>query len=234
MRSFSFDENLPTGSVIDQVKFFEHNPAIDQKSYGIEEGVGELVWKRQLGGGVSSSSPSISHDGKLVFMGHGSGVMAVDILTGHERWRFNAGQKVYSVTVGTNGLLYCGYQKIFALEQTTGEKVWEFDAVDQTFDMALSNDGYLYVISGAGYLHALNAENGEEVWRDNSLGVLVGVTSQAPAIDSEGNLYAAGRDKLRKYNGETGEQIWETTDVHFSRQPILDEVTGQNSWLRRR
>ena len=87
----------------------------------------------------------------------GSGVMAtVDIVTGNERWRFNAGQKVYSVTVGTNGLLYCGYQKIFALDQTTGEKVWEFDAVDQTFDMALSKEGHLYVISGAGYLHALN------------------------------------------------------------------------------
>ncbi len=89
-------------------------------------------------------------------------VYALDARTGAIVWVYSGGSSS-SPAVGY-GLVYVGSEDLlYALNAASGEVVWEFQAPGGMTTPAVAN-GIVYVSGGAGYLYALDARTGTQLW----------------------------------------------------------------------
>ncbi|MBS0260498.1 MAG: PQQ-binding-like beta-propeller repeat protein [Planctomycetes bacterium] len=84
----------------------------------------------------------------------------------------------------TNPLIYVGLRgRVAALHRETGELVWNWKSPlpfrGQCVTLLL--DGDRLIVSISGYMHALDAGTGSELWSNNLPGFGIGVTSLASA-----------------------------------------------------
>ncbi len=146
----------------------------------------EPVWTFSTGVNGGHESPPIVNDGVMFVTTPGNLVYAMDAATGEMLWRYqhdlppsliafhrtNRGVALYDDKVYTATL----DARVVALDAASGEKVWDTTVQDNSFGyyitMApLAIDGKIMVgASGGelgirGFVVALDAETGEEVWR---------------------------------------------------------------------
>ncbi|MDP6414650.1 MAG: PQQ-dependent dehydrogenase, methanol/ethanol family, partial [Gammaproteobacteria bacterium] len=146
----------------------------------------EPVWTFSTGVNGGHESPPIVNDGVMFITTPGNLVYAMDAATGEMLWRYqhdlpqaliafhrtNRGVALYDDKVYTATL----DARVVALDANSGEKVWDTTVQDNSFGyyitMApLAIDGKIMVgASGGelgirGFVVALDAETGEEVWR---------------------------------------------------------------------
>jgi outer membrane protein assembly factor BamB len=177
-----------------------------------------------------TSSPVVADT--LVLFGAGDGFLyAAELTSGRELWRFETegrirsspeteGASLVSAEFGfdrksiiaspavVDGTVYAGSRDghMYAFDQETGERRWR---ADHRLSWAMSSpaalDGVLY--SGTSdqlFVHALNVDSGEEIWRF----VAGGYTWSSPALVG-GTLYIGdGGGHLRALDRETGEERW--------------------------
>merc|ERR1711957_152175 len=108
------------------------------------------LWEFAAGGMVASSSPALSPDGKVLFVGSDDfKIYALRTEDGFKLWEFATGGKATSSpTVSADGkALFVGSfdNKVYALRTEDGSKLWEFAAGDSVQTIAsspiLSADG---------------------------------------------------------------------------------------------
>jgi outer membrane protein assembly factor BamB len=152
----------------------------DGNVYALDAATGQERWRVETGGRVRSS-PAIG-DG-VVFVGSADGVLyAIDLETGELEWRFETeGASYSSAEFGfdrktiqsspalTAGAVFFGSRdgKFYAVEAVSGEQRWRYDhSTPWVVASAAIGDNLAIVGTSDGlFVHAIDIETGEEVWR---------------------------------------------------------------------
>jgi eukaryotic-like serine/threonine-protein kinase len=155
---------------------------------------------------ITRSSPSVG-GGVVVFGDNGSNIYAVDSETGVEKWKYRITYYwVTSTAAISDGVVYIGGDDSYlnALDSQTGEVKWRFKTTGETVwsSPAVVGD-VIYVgdwnFSGIkdengsnkwGYMHAVDAKTGTELWNFKTGGNIV----SSPVVDADGTLYFGSLD----------------------------------------
>ncbi|WP_293925297.1 PQQ-binding-like beta-propeller repeat protein [Sphingobacterium sp. UBA6320] len=145
----------------------------DHYIYGIDAETGMLRWKVKTEKAVLGSP--LIHKG-IAYMGGSDGVFrALDVLTGKQKWNFN-GVKGYVSTLPTyyQDLLIFGSwgNGFYALNAKSGALEWEWNNghANRMFSAAacypVGVNNTIFVVAPDRYMTALNAEDGQVIWRE--------------------------------------------------------------------
>jgi outer membrane protein assembly factor BamB len=145
--------------------------------YALHKKTGEVAWKRELSGEVSSQplvlDALVAGSESLVLVGDDDGVLsALSATTGAVRWTYRARGPIHSQPVVHGSLVYITSNegRIYGLDVRTGKWVWQYEReISEGFAIrgssgALPVGNRVYVGFPDGYLACLNGETGEVVW----------------------------------------------------------------------
>lgn len=110
------------------------------------------------------------------------------------KWTKDLGEKIgASAAIGSDGTIFIGSNKFWALNPSDGSEKWSFDPGpgDWFFDVspAIAEDGTIYFGGANDDLNLIIAldSNGKELWRQD-----VGSAYSSPAIAKDGTVYVGG------------------------------------------
>ena len=132
------------------------------------------------------------------------------------------------VTIGVadvGNLENCG---IAAFDAVTGAPRWYCKTDSAVKGSPVITDGKVFAISIAGYLYALDLNNGKILWKASLYRHIERWEVASPAV-ADGVVYAGGPLYLAAYEANTGKLIWER-----SIQNSVDKKTGDKLWDRAR
>ena len=159
-----------------------------------------LAWTVQTGGAINQT-PLIVGD-TIIVTPSGAPLLALDLETGEELWRFAPAQGVWDRAFASDGKqIFVGLKdkSIAALDASNGKLLWQKDLGINMQVPPLVNDGVLYAPTafvgpelkpdahGRAKLFVLNAKTGEELWVFQSDNYIL----QTPARNG-GTLYLGG------------------------------------------
>lgn len=170
---------------------------------------GDQMWCDDVGGSITSA-PAV--DEKTVYITNGTDVVALDQLTGIERWRFtfipiDNGPVSNTPAVSHNVVYVSGGNSVFALDRTTGHELWS-TAVDEMSAPAVA--GNTVYVGGLGTLSALRASDGHLRWSQSTMGVHISM----PAI-AHNRVFVNSEDPgfgLFAFNANTGAFLWRSEE----------------------
>ncbi len=184
----------------DTVYFTAENQilALDKKT-------GKENWKYKSTA-LARSSPAVA-DGIIVFGDNGSMIYALDSKTGAEKWRYRIQYYwVVSTAAISNGVVYIGGDDSYlnALNLQTGQVKWRFKTNGETIwsspaivgDVIYVGDWNFSNITDEngntqwGYMHAIDAQTGQDIWSYKTVGNIV----SSPVVDDSGVLYFGSLD----------------------------------------
>jgi outer membrane protein assembly factor BamB len=174
---------------------------------GYDPLTGDQVWCDDESGSIVSPPAVV---GDTVYITNGVDAVALDQLTGQQRWRFTAADfnPLTNTPAIADGVVYVtGGNAVFALDQATGKKLWRHNLEFQANISAPSvSEGIVYV-GGTG-LYALSATDGHIIWKNNSVGVNV----STPAV-AAGKVFVNSQDPnfgLWAFDANNGSFRWIT------------------------
>ncbi len=156
---------------------------------------GTCNWRVSLGGPVSSS-PALSDDTRIAYVGSWDGcIYAVETATGHIRWSFKTRDHVYgSPAVMADGTVLCGSTDgtMYAFTPE-GNLLWTFDVGEPIRSSpALAGDGTIFFGAADGRVYALNPD-GTRRWSYDTTQQDRNDLNSSPAL-GEGRLYIGSED----------------------------------------
>lgn len=184
----------------------------------------QQVWATSVGGNVLLGTPIVAGGIVIVSLwdlgaGDGGGLVALDLVTGRERWRYSTKYQVRSAPAvdGETIVVALANGEVHALRLATGTRIWAHDAAAGLDSLASSlwnapaiSNGVAYV-SAQGRITALDLASGEPRWShetasaDPWLGTLASVTvSDGIAIANYGR-----DDGMTAWDAATGVKLWE-------------------------
>lgn len=218
---------------------------------------GSLVWKaKALSHKDKKSKSSLKATGLAandlsIFAATGLGeVVAHDIKTGSEIWRYDAGTPIrIAPAVSSNHVFVQTIDnRLIAINTKTGEEVWNYEVMQEdttllggaspTYD---SDQDIVVAAFSSGDLQALKASTGSPLWtsvlvsnRYAAAQSSIAAIKANPVIDGE-RLYAIGNSKtLAAIDTITGERLWDKP-ISGSYQPIISGdyifVLSNNNFL---
>src|SRR5205823_5378323 len=130
-----------------------------------------------------------------------SNVVAFDIATGAERWRFPVGNgtDVTGLAV-SNGLVFATdvlKHAVFAIDAVTGQQVWRLPSTVGTTGPVIIGDTLIY---NDNVMRAVDAQTGDPLWSNSVF------TFSTPAIDGK-TLYVV-YGSLYAIDPQTGSVLW--------------------------
>merc|ERR1712195_304685 len=216
--------------IIDQVLIPPTTPAAPAPSASIvavaeanpspSHSPGSKVWSFATGDGVDSS-PALSSDGKVVYVGSGDhNLYAVHASTGSKIWSFaTRGFVDSSPVLSSDGkVVYVGSDdpSLYAVNALTGSKIWSFatrGAVGSS--PTLSSDGkVVYIGSYDNNLYAVNALTGSKIWSFSN----GNQAESSPVLSSDGKVVYFGSYAV---HASTGSEMWTFADDELSSSPAL-------------
>ncbi|AYB32140.1 PQQ-binding-like beta-propeller repeat protein [Chryseolinea soli] len=137
----------------------------DGNLYAVDMTTKTLVWKFTYGPTWSISSPLV-HQGK-VFVGWSDNKLfsAVDLQTGKEVWKYEAGDYVYSspVVAGNTVIVGSGDNKLYGFDATNGKVQWTFKTQGSIYSSPVLDSATVYIGSDDGAMYALQGSAHEPV-----------------------------------------------------------------------
>jgi outer membrane protein assembly factor BamB len=167
---------------------------------------GQEIWRFKTGGAILNYYRSPINNGVIHF-GSWNGVLyAVDIETGKERWRFQAGKSIETTPVIENDRIYLGsWDRNFYCLSLDGKEIWRFRANDTIGDQRpLIHENIIFFGSCDSGFYALDKITGKLVW----------------SFKTSGNIWSGAV----YYRGSV---IFGSYDCHLY---SLDAKTGKENW----
>ena len=166
---------------------------------------GDQLWCRDESGSITSA-PAV--DRNTVYITNGTSVVAVDQLTGTQRWRFTPSD--FSPVANTPAVFgervyVTGGSSAFALARTTGQQLWRTDLEPQRNISAPSVAGGAVYVGGQ-HLYALRGSDGSLLWTQG----IVGSPVSMPAI-AHGKVFVNSQDAqfgLWAFRADNGAFLW--------------------------
>jgi len=165
---------------------------------------GNQIWCDDESGSITSA-PAV--DLNTVYITNGSEVVAVDQLTGTQKWRFTPADfsPVTNTPAILNGVVYVtGGISVFALDKATGHQLWRTKLAGANISAPSAAGNKIYV--GGAALYALRASDGHLLWARKTVGVNV----STPAI-AYNKVFVNSEDPsfgLWAFNAHTGAFVW--------------------------
>ena len=222
--------NFPTGGAVTASPVVANGilyiGSQDGTLYARNAGTGKSLWSYPTGGSITST-PAV--DNNRVFVYSSGGVFYVlNATTGKLLWQRSIGTDSDSSPVTANGVVYVGTHydgNLYAFNEVTGSMLWNFPT-NYPLDSPAVAGGIVYVGSQDGYVYAVKASTGTQVWK-HSTGKIV---ESSPAV-SGGQVYI-GTDSGTFYSldASTGAVTWSVTPDHY---PIEDSpaVSGAYAYI---
>ena len=193
--------------------------------YALERESGEERWRFDLGSAelertLPAAGPPYEYDylhssptlqDGVIYIGSADGnLYAVDLATGHERWRFATGDRIRSTPTVSGGAVYVGSWDghLYAVGAATGEELWRFDTGNRVQGSPALAAGGIIIGSRAAKLFGLNAETGELEWthvhEDGSW------VESSPVVWGD-VVYIGSSDalKLFAFDASSGQERWQ-------------------------
>merc|ERR1712195_139472 len=178
---------------------------------------GSKIWSFATGKYVDSS-PALSSDGKVVYVGSGDhNLYAVNASTGSKIWSFATGDGVdSSPALSIDGkVVYVGSDNtsLYAVNALTGGKIWSFATRGfVNSSPTLSSDGkVVYVGSDDNSLYAVNALTGSKIWSFSTGDATRGGPVTSSVLSSDDKVVyigCSGYTSLYAVNVSTASKIW--------------------------
>jgi len=195
----------------------------------------QLAWVAPMNGNIGTSSPVLM--GGRIYIGvedsdigwPNAGVLALDAQTGVRIWQSKTESIRHTVAADKARIYALSVDgKIYAFDATNGEKVWvtEVYAPNARYKAAKSAcmlcENRVLVFCEPGFLVCLDAQRGEELWRDKTEGSW---TRQSCPIVSDGTVYISMRPITIAYELDTGQRRWtaETPIGRSASPPIVQD-----------
>ncbi|PZE20522.1 PQQ-binding-like beta-propeller repeat protein [Paenibacillus xerothermodurans] len=182
----------------------------------------KLAWSHLTEGTILTSSPAIVRD--TVFIGtrdendtKENTVLALDLVTGREKWKFAADAQVQASPAVVDGIVYASTIRgtLYALDADTGNKLWEKTVGAGEVNRAWMyysptvEDGIVYQAYSSmrgGEMMALNAATGETVWTAKLAGGWI--TESSPVVKDGKVFVGADGGYLIAIDAKTGKESW--------------------------
>ena len=191
---------------------------------GLHAQDGTRQWAARVQGFITLSSPALSADGSVVYVGvetQTGGRLIAFTREGALKWNFDRAEAIESSpAVGADGTLYVGCDdgKLYALNPDNRAIRWEFNTgAFVSSSPAISAEGTIYFGAGDSRLHALNP-NGTERWSflagdwiDSSPAIGVDGTIYFGSFDNR--IYAVTREGALKWSFLTGGRIFSSPAI---------------------
>ena len=181
--------------------------------YAIDAETGEQEWRFDEPEDWITAAPTYA--GGTVYVGTGwngfdTDVYAVDAETGEQEWSFEANGEVGSSATVADGTVYVGSH---LTEQADGNSVVPMAELADA-ETGRRRAGFRPTFEFFGWLHAIDAETGEEEWTVDAGEWVRG----SPTYD-DGTVYIGSFDGLfHALDGESGEPVWQ-----FDTETSIDE-----------
>lgn len=171
-----------------------------------------LMWQAEVGG----KAISLLTTSGLVCLGTTEGeILALRARDGRAIWRSEIGDSIVSGQMAVwNHLLIVGLhhggmpepQSLLALDLRSGREVWRFSTVALALSSPLVTDGIVYFTSSDGYLFALRASDGKQIWKSEKIG-----SNWSPAAPAKGSgrIFIGTEDRfVLAFDARTGKRSW--------------------------
>lgn len=212
----SRDLALASPTVSDGVLFIADDRS-GLSAFDVEDGA--LLWRVETDDDVWST-PAV-FDGVVYFGSDDARLYAVDSGTGQVRWRFRADAAVRGSPIVEHGTVYAatldvsgagGGGSLYAIDIATGQESWRFlsDAGGFSASPAVV-DGTVFALDDYGMVFALDATDGDLLWRYNTLDKAYYtelIAQNTPAV-SGGVVYVVLRSSIRALDARDGEVLWQ-------------------------
>ncbi len=175
-----------------------------------------LQWRVPTNGEVTSSPAVV---GGTVYVGSGDGrLRALDRLTGHTKWTYDAGSPVQSSPAVARGIVFIASRDgaFHAVDAATGKRRWRsaehatrpypwgHESGDRYLSSAVVAGSLVIFGSGDGNVYALDPATGAAKWTAPTDGRIRGT----PAV-ANGKVYVGSYDgRLYAFDVATGKRLW--------------------------
>lgn len=177
----------------------------------------QLAWSANVGSNIYMSSPII-YDGNVVVatvdesLGGKCVVVALDAISGAERWRYRTRNSVKNTIVAGDGKIFAqdaeGY--LYAIDANNGDLVWEYklnvNPIPAIIEGLVIRDNVIYAGTGAG-LTALKT-NGDVIWTNSEWNQREGTTSTL-SLGNDVVLSGSQWQALFANDTKTGKKLWD-------------------------
>ena len=202
------------------------------------------LWRYDTGIDLRST-PAIAN-GSAYFGTRDGYLIALDLLTGMPRWRFDlGGYPVSAAPAVVDRTVYIGSgYAVYAIDEERGTERWRFPMSYAGESSPTVDGGVVYVASKEHNLYALDAETGERIWSYRTDGLLFGSPSLSDELvligGDDGDVFAIDREAgiaRWKYAAPTG--IFSSIAVQGDSAYVtlrdrsvisLDLKTGEPNW----
>jgi outer membrane protein assembly factor BamB len=199
--------------------------SLDKHVYALDAETGDLIWKQPLEGSISGD---IAVGEEMLYVGSfDKQLHALDKATGQVRWSVpEAGTEdwIWAGPSLVNEVVYFADKKgnVYAVNAETGATLWSAQVGGSVVAAPVVNGDRVFIASAGrlpgaedegirhGALIALDAETGEELWREETSAPLY----TAPVLVGDSVVIALppGQENLLiVYNQEDGDEVWRFT-----------------------
>jgi len=186
--------------------------AYNQAIYSIDlEDEGDLIDAmpdEPIRGATFYHAPLLLDEETILAGGYDNKVYAIDLDSGTWREFFNSTKNRWIATPIINGdLIYAPNSNgtLYAVN-LDGESIWEVETGAAIWAKPVLKDDMLIIASQDHFLYALNANNGNEIWKTD----LGASAVNSPVVDENGTLYIGSfGSRIFAINSDNGNIIWE-------------------------
>jgi outer membrane protein assembly factor BamB/predicted phosphodiesterase len=181
----------------------------DGTVYCLQAKTGKLIWKKETGTAVLGC-PLIQGD-TIFIGGSGHAFYALETRSGKSIWTFNQlnGPVVSTPLLYGGNLIFGAWDcNLYALNSANGQLSWKWNNGTTVINYSpascipVAADGVVYVVAPDRYISAIDAENGQTLWRNNDTRVResIGISADGKWIYGKTMqdtvaVYASSREK---------------------------------------
>ena len=161
-------------------------------------------WSVSVGGAVQGKITR--REGTLYVPSMGGDLVALDTLTGRERFRVHTNGAVFSTPLVTGDTVYFGSadHRVYAADRNTGTVRWTAQTDRAVFAGASLAQGIVCIGSTDTRIYGLDAQTGKTVWTAKGGGMY----QSAAATDGDRFFVGGWDNEFRCLDAKTGKPLW--------------------------
>jgi outer membrane protein assembly factor BamB len=197
----------------------------DGSFYAFDTGNGEMIWTT-LVGKIAESSPAIG-EGIIAFGTDGGTIVALDALTGKQKWSYDAGvSDIKSSPVIADGTVIIGSNdgSIYALTAEKGNIKWKYSTGDNVESSPSIKNGVVYVGSKASSFLAIELATGKLKWKFPHSGQVI----SAPAISNNVVYFGTRNQFIYGLDINSGTVLWKNSTGENDKDHITSPAISGN------
>lgn len=197
----------PGITVDGETAYIAYNQAIYSIDLADEGDQNDAFPAEPIRGATFFHAPVLLDDDTLIQGSYDNKVYSIDMDNGSWKEFFNSTKNRWiGAPIASKGLIFAPNSNgTLYTVNLDGESVWEFETEAAIWAKPLLDEGRLYIASQDHFLYALNALNGEEIWKTD----LGASAVNSPAIDENGILYIGSfGSQILAIDSQNGQTLW--------------------------